>query len=365
MAYLKKVGSGVASAATTAANNLGDAGGFSYNPFALSEEAKKQQEIADKYKEYTRSQSLNDMWTTYENHLANPVGDWTGGTYGESLKEAMDRYNNREKFSYDLNGDALYQQYKDMYINQGRMAMQDTMGQAAAMTGGYGNSYAATAGNQAYQSSLQQLNNIVPELYNLALSEYNMEGQQLKDSYDMLNQQYNTEYGQYRDQVSDWNTTANRLSSDYYNAADLEWTQHNDNRDYNTTLANTLYNREYGEWSDKVALDFDSYKQSVAEQQARDQLAISQAQLKLQQDAAAAKEAAYSMSKDEEEKFFALLDTGRDSGKYDDVKRYIDAMRGKGMTDAQAKYWLAFIDEEESKEETPIMQRYGYFNMIN
>lgn len=341
------------------------ASNFKYNDYAESDAVKKKREEAEKYNTYVASQTVNNAKTAYDNHLANQVADWTGGTYGESYEEAKNKYINREKFSYDLNGDALYQQYKDMYINQGRMAMQDTMGQAAAMTGGYGNSYAATAGNQAYQSSLQQLNNIVPELYNLALSKYNMEGQQLKDQFDMLNQMYNTEYGQHRDKVADWNTTANRLSSDYYNESDLDWTRFANNREYASNEYNTERSYDYGLYNDAYNRAFANYQQGVSEQQARDQLAIQQAQLKLQQDAAAAKEAAYSMSKDEEEKFFALLGEGRDSGKYDDVKRYIDAMRGKGMTDAQAKYWLAFIDEEESKEETPIMQRYGYFNMIN
>jgi hypothetical protein len=69
------------------------------------------------------------------------------GAYDKAMNDIL----NRKAFSYDLNGDALYQQYKDMYMAQGKLAMQDTMGQAASMTGGYGNSYAASAGNQAYQ----------------------------------------------------------------------------------------------------------------------------------------------------------------------------------------------------------------------
>jgi hypothetical protein len=315
----------------------------------------------EKYNTYVASQTVNNAKTAYDNHLANQVADWTGGTYGESLKEAMNKYNNREKFSYDLNGDALYQQYKDMYINQGRMAMQDTMGQAAAMTGGYGNSYAATAGNQAYQSSLQQLNNIVPELYNLALSKYNMEGQQLKDQYDMLNQQYNTEYGQHRDKVSDWNTTANRLSSDYYNEADLDYSRFSDQRDYTTNEYNTERSYDYGLYNDAYNRAFANYQQGVSEKQAAEALAIQQAQLKLQQDAAAAKEASYFLDEYEEDRYLGYIK----AGDYEAAKNYIETKRGKGMTDEQAMYWLSFIKEEEQKEETPIMQRYGYFNTIN
>lgn len=91
------------------------------------------------------------------------------------LDDAMKKILNREKFSYDLNGDALYQQLRDKYIQQGKMAMKDTIGRASAMTGGYGNSYAQSIGQQAYDAQLQDLNDIVPELYQLALDKYNTE----------------------------------------------------------------------------------------------------------------------------------------------------------------------------------------------
>lgn len=100
-------------------------------------------------------------------------------------QEALDKYLNREDFSYDLNGDALYQMYKDQAVLGGNMAMMDTMGQAAALNGGYGSSYAQTVGQQTYQSYLQQLNDKVPELYQIALNQYNQEGQDLKDAYSL------------------------------------------------------------------------------------------------------------------------------------------------------------------------------------
>ena len=38
----------------------------------------------------------------------------------DQLKETANKILNREKFSYDLNGDALYKQYKDRYTQQGK-----------------------------------------------------------------------------------------------------------------------------------------------------------------------------------------------------------------------------------------------------
>ena len=208
------------------------------------------------YGGYRESQAVTDARNAMNAHSANQVADWTGGTYGDALKQAMDRIVNREKFSYDLNGDALYQQYKDQYINQGRLAMQDAIGQASAMTGGYGNSYAATAGNQAYQGYLQDLNNVVPELYQLAYDKYSREGEDLYNQYSMYNNAYNTDYDQYRDQVSDWYTEYDRLSNAYNNA----------------------YAMDYGQYSDSYDRAFASYKQKVAEEQYAKDLAFKQAQ---------------------------------------------------------------------------------------
>ena len=156
---------------------------------------------------------------------------------------------NREKFSYDLNGDALYQQYKDQYMRQGQMAMEDTMGQAAALTGGYGNSYAQQVGQQAYNGYLRQLNDRVPELYQLALDQYNREGQELYNQYALHSDRYAQKYGEHRDKVSDYNTKLNYLTEDARYRDTTGYNRHMDN--------NEILNRDYrdgvGDW--QAALD--------------------------------------------------------------------------------------------------------------
>lgn len=79
---------------------------------------------------------------------------------------------NLDKFKFDLNGEELYQQYKDQYLRNGRLAMMDTMGQAAGLTGGYGSTYAQNAGQQAYQGYVNDLNNVVPDVYNAAYTRW-------------------------------------------------------------------------------------------------------------------------------------------------------------------------------------------------
>lgn len=251
---------------------------FSYNNYTESDTVKKRREEADAHSKYVASDAVNLAKQEMDKHNANKVSNWTGGTYGESLKQAINKINNREKFTYDLNGDALYQQYKNQYINQGRLAMQDTIGQASALTGGYGNSYAATAGNQAYQGYLQNLNDVIPELYQIALNKYNAEGDDLRNQLGMYQDAYNTEYGEYRDRVSDWNTTADRLTDRYYNEANLDYNRFTSDRDYYADMYKNESDREYGQYTDAYNRAFAQYQQNVAEDQWAKEFALQQAQ---------------------------------------------------------------------------------------
>lgn len=58
-----------------------------------------------------------------------------------------------------------YKQLEDQARYQGNQAMKDTMGQAAARTGGYANSYAVSAGQQAQNSYMANLENAARALY--------------------------------------------------------------------------------------------------------------------------------------------------------------------------------------------------------
>ena len=133
-----------------------------------------------------------------QNQLAQKPAQYQS-PWQTQLNDVIGKVMNREKFSYDLNADALYKQYADKFITQGKMAMMDTMGQAQAMTGGYGNSYAQNVGQQAYQGQLQQLNDKIPELYQLALSKYQTEGGQLMDQFSILGAMEDQSYGRYLD----------------------------------------------------------------------------------------------------------------------------------------------------------------------
>lgn len=136
---------------------------------------------------------------------------------------------------------------------QGQKAMMDTMGQAQAMTGGYGNSYAQSAGQQAYQGHLQQLNDKIPELYQLALNKYQMEEDQMYDQASLMAQMENQDYGRYRDQVSDYNTELDRLQNRYDTERDYDYSKWADNRDFSYGQYIDDRNYQYQQDRDKVS----------------------------------------------------------------------------------------------------------------
>lgn len=172
------------------------------------------------------------------------------------INDIISRIGNREDFSYDVNGDALYQQYKDQYIQAGKMAMQDTMGQAAAMTGGYGNSYAAAVGNQAYQGYLQQLNDKVPELAQMAYDRYRQEGQDMLNLYSLYSDQENSDYGRYRDSVSDYLTERDYATGRYDAERSFDYSKYADDRNF-----------DYGVYADDRNLAYNDYRNSIADEQ--------------------------------------------------------------------------------------------------
>lgn len=94
----------------------------------------------------------------------------------------------RPAFSYDPASDPVYNSYAQSYQRRGRLAMRDTMGQAAALTGGYGSSYAQSVGRQQYDSYLQSLGEALPELYGMAWQRYNAEGDALKTAWELASE---------------------------------------------------------------------------------------------------------------------------------------------------------------------------------
>ena len=118
------------------------------------------------------------------------------------LEELYQALMGRRSFSYHAAEDPMYRSAADRYVQNGRLAMRDTMGSAAALTGGYGSSYAQSAGQQQYGLYLQKLGAMMPELYRTALERYQAEGQELKDRLGAATGLADREYGRKKDRFT-------------------------------------------------------------------------------------------------------------------------------------------------------------------
>lgn len=218
------------------------------------------------YKDYEESEQVKQYLNNLNNHNASKPGEYQS-KYQAVADEVLNNYMNRDKFSYDLNGDALYQQYKDKYITQGKMASQDVMAQASAMTGGYGNSYAATVGNQAYQASLQNLNDVVPELYQMAYNQYQQEGQDMLTQYGIYMDRENQDYSRYRDTVSDWATERDYLTNLYNAERTYDYSKYSDNRNFDYGVYSDDRNLAYTQYDSDRTLAYNDHRNTIADQQ--------------------------------------------------------------------------------------------------
>ena len=194
------------------------------------------------YNNNVSSTSNNGVGDFYWN-VAKPTYDYSEpaptftNDYKAQVDEALNKILNRDAFSYDVNADPLYQQYKNQYLREGQRAMNDTLASAAAGAGGM-NSYAITAAQQAQNYYNSMLGDKIPELYNLAYDMYLTDIDNQVRDLGLLQQMDETQYNRYRDTMSDWRDNRDFAYGKWYDEMGL-W---GDDRDF-----------AYGMYSDDIA----------------------------------------------------------------------------------------------------------------
>lgn len=221
-------------------------------------------------KEYQQSQNVTNAQNALQQHQQNKPGEYQS-QWQNQIDDLLKQYQNRGPFQYDINADAMYQQMVDRYVQQGKQAMMDTMGQAAALTGGYGNSYAQSVGQQTYQGYLQGAYDMMPQFYQMALDRYQMEGDDLLNQYGLLSDQEDRAYGQYMDLLNQYNAQLDRLQGVYESERDYDFGkyQYDENFDYNT-------------WMDDQEYQYKADRDNVADSQWQQQMAYQQEQARLE-----------------------------------------------------------------------------------
>lgn len=166
--------------------------------------------------------------------------------YEQQKNDLINALQNRGEWSYDANNDQAYQAARKQYLREADRATQDTIGQAAALTGGIASTAAVNAASQAGDYYRTQLSD---QLANYIDADYNRYQNDIDTDMSLLNQIY---------QLSDSDF------QHYLNQAGL---------DFDTLSAiNDMTESEYQRFIDEVGLDFDTLSalRSLS-QDARDQ----------------------------------------------------------------------------------------------
>ena len=123
-------------------------------------------------------------------------------SYDGVISRLYDEIVSRPAFQYDPLGDPLYRSYRTQMITEGSRAMRDTAGEASALTGGYGSTYAQSLGQQQYAQYLERLGRVMPELYEAAYKRYRDEGEDLWTQFSAARGLADSEVGRKQDRFT-------------------------------------------------------------------------------------------------------------------------------------------------------------------
>ena len=164
--------------------------------------------------------------------------------WAKALDSLVDAYMFRDSFSYDPESDIRVKQMRSNTMRSAALAMEDAEARAAVLSGGYGNSYAASVGSAAYSRAVESIMDKEAEYLAEAYERYKSEGSDTERKIAMLSEFDSAEYERYADALS----RADAAYADEYERDYEAW------RD---SVADGRYasEREYEIWRDSVADD--------------------------------------------------------------------------------------------------------------
>lgn len=169
-------------------------------------------------------------------------------TYDSEMRALIDQILNSNLADWKK-GDQ-YSALRDQYAANGEMGMNDLLGQVSSRTGGLASSYAASVANQEYNDWMSKLEQAAQEMYR-------QERSNQLNNLGVLDDAYNREYGEYTDQLNQWNNDRNFAYQQEQDALSNAWKQ----KEWDYSMSQDEYNR-LAQQADNLAAygDFSGYK---------------------------------------------------------------------------------------------------------
>ena len=165
-----------------------------------------------------------------QNYQAQAPGPYQS-PYKAQIDSRMQNLGNRN-FAYNYREDPTYQQYKRQYETTARRASENAQANAAAVSGGFGSSWATTAGEDAYANAMSGLDDVANGLYTQALNSYTDESNNMYTQLQNLMQAESQAQQQYNQSLSNYYNNLNYYQTQYQNEANRQ--QQNTNSWLNT-----------------------------------------------------------------------------------------------------------------------------------
>lgn len=224
-------------------------------------EYRHQEDVNARNAELARNESQRQAAKAAAANVQQPVQATQQDSSIPMSQMYLDMYKNNQ-YKYDVNADPYYQMLRENALRNGQTASKNVQAQAAALTGGYGNSYGAMAAGQAYNQYLQGVNDAIPELEQNAYARYQDEQNRnltLSQMYlDMENQKYNRE-------LNEAGIAAQYGDYSKYNAMGIDTSnfekQQAEDREYelfSRDLNTAQLKAQYGDFGGLNALGFDT-----------------------------------------------------------------------------------------------------------
>ncbi len=150
-------------------------------------------------KSWARQNTVSDAVERYAGTVGvqspSALAEEYANTYLRDAKDLYRRLYQQKSFSYNPEEDPVFLAYQSKYRREGERAGKEAAANLAALTGGYTNSAAATAGAQAQQYYAQQLSDTIPDLAQQAYERYIKKYQTDLDLLNSMVDIYDTVYG--------------------------------------------------------------------------------------------------------------------------------------------------------------------------
>ena len=144
---------------------------------------------------------------------------WEAKRPGDYTSQYKDKIDGMKDFSYDPTRDAAYEQYKNSYARQAKLANENAQANASAISGGYGSSYGTQAGQSAYQNAMAGLSSATNSLYSQALNQYTQKKSDLQNQLSGYQQAEAQDYEKYQTNYQNWENQRNYYQNAYNQAA--------------------------------------------------------------------------------------------------------------------------------------------------